>query len=131
MARYAAHMTKAELCWTLAQEQYEKSGTPFICMNLTMYTVGHLVEAMLAREGRHPVSPPRGVPHGDRDMLLRKVLIGRGKLESEWGDRYSELVAQRDTFIDGGNQDRAFIERYMALARPFIDRLHVLTTQTL
>jgi hypothetical protein len=70
------------------------------------------------------------VPHADRDALLRKVLIGRGRLEQKWADCYAELVARRDTFVDGGLQDRAFVERYMALARPFIERLQALASLT-
>jgi hypothetical protein len=112
--------------WRLAEQKFRSGATPFLCMNLIMYTVGHLIEAALADYGRHPSSPPRGVPHADRDTLLRKVLIGNGRLEPEWGDQYAELVAQRDTFIDGGIQDRAFVERYMGLARPFVARLQTL-----
>jgi hypothetical protein len=123
MARREEHLSKADIFWNLAQTKVRKEATPFLCMNLIMYTVGHLIEALLAEHGRHPSSPPRGVPHGDRDVLLRKVLIGNGRLEPEWGDRYSELVARRDTFIDGGTQDRVFVESYMALARPFIARM--------
>ena len=80
----------------------------------------------MADEGRHPSSPPRGVPHGDREALLRKVLVGTGRLEKMWADRYAELVSRRDTFIDGGMQDRAFVEEYMILAEPFIRRLQEL-----
>jgi hypothetical protein len=126
MAQREDHLAKAEMFWRLAQEKFRSGATPFLCMNLIMYTVGHLIEAALAEHGRHPSSPPRGVPHADRDTLLRKALIGNGRLEAEWGDRYAELVARRDTFIDGGTQDRAFVESYMALARPFITRLQTL-----
>jgi hypothetical protein len=128
MARREDHLTKSKMFWALAQEKYQNGATPFLCMNLIMYTVGHLIEASLAEFGRHPSSPPRGVPHGDRDALLRKVLIGNGRLEPEWGERYAELVSRRDTFIDGGVQDRAFLESYMALARPLVERLQMLTT---
>jgi hypothetical protein len=123
MATRKEHLAKYDLFWKLAQEKYRQGATPFLCMNLIMYTVGHLIEALLAEEGRHPSSPPRGVPHGDRETLLRKVLIGRGRLEEMWADRYAELVARRDTFIDGGMQDRAFVQGYMKLAEPFIQRL--------
>lgn len=127
MARREDHIAKSKMFWTLAEDKYRQGATPFICMNLIMYTVGHLIEALLAEAGRHPSSPPRGVPHGDREALLRKCLIASGRLDAVWAERYVELVAQRDTFIDGGVQDRAFVERYMALARPFIERLHTLT----
>jgi hypothetical protein len=123
MASRKDHLAKYDLFWKLAQEKSRQGATPFLCMNLIMYTVGHLIEALLAEEGRHPSSPPRGVPHGDRETLLRKVLVGRGRLEEMWADRYAELVAPRDTFIDGGMQDRAFVEEYMQLAEPFIKRL--------
>jgi hypothetical protein len=126
MATRKDHLVKHELFWKLAQEKYRQGATPFLCMNLIMYTVGHLIEALLAEEGRHPSSPPRGVPHGDRETLLRKVLIGRGRLEEMWAERYAELVARRDTFIDGGMQDRAFVQEYMKLAEPFIQRLQKL-----
>ncbi len=126
MAQREEHVSKADLFWHLAEEKFRAGATPFLCMNLIMYTVGHLIEAALAEYGRHPSSPPRGVPHADRDTLLRKVLIGNGRIEPEWGDRYAELVARRDTFIDGGTQDRAFVESYMALAQPFVARLKTL-----
>ena|SRR5271166_5868356 len=126
MATRKDHIAKYELFWKLAQQKYLEGATPFLCMNLIMYTVGHLIEAALAEDGRHPSSPPRGVPHSDREGLLRKFLIGRGRLEETWADRYVELVSRRDTFIDGGIQDRAFVERYMELAAPFIKRLQVL-----
>jgi hypothetical protein len=127
MSRREDHLTKAEMFWSLAQEKYRQEATPFLCMNLIMYTVGHLIEALLAEAGRHPSSPPRGVPHADRESLLRKSLIASGRLEDSWADCYVDLVAQRDTFIDGGLQDRAFVDRYMELARPFIKRLQMLT----
>lgn len=123
MAKRSEHLAKAELFWDLAGKKYEAGATPFLCMNLIMYTVGHLIEALLAEAGRHPSSPPRGVPHADRYALLRSCLIGRGRLEERWADCYGELVSQRDTFIDGGLQDRAFVERYMRLARPFVECL--------
>ena len=129
MARREDHIVKYKLFWKLAQEKYRQGATPFICMNLIMYTVGHLIEALLAEEGRHPSSPPRGVPHADREVLLCRRLIGGGRLEEVWADRYAELVSRRDTFIDGGVQDRAFVEQYMSLARPFIERLQTLANQ--
>jgi hypothetical protein len=127
MAKQAQHAEKAALFWKLAQEQYKQQATPFICMNLIMYTVGHLIESVLAEQGRHPGSPVRGVPHADRGALLRRYLVGEGKLDEANADCYGELVAQRDTFIDGGIQDRAFVERYMALAQPLIARLQTLS----
>jgi uncharacterized protein (UPF0332 family) len=129
MATREQHIRKYRLFWELAQKKYREAATPFLCMNLIMYSVGHLIEALLAEEGRHPSSPPRGVPHADREALLRKVLVAKGRLEETWVECYSELVAQRDTFIDGGVQDRAFVERYMTLARPFIQRLQTLVEQ--
>mgnify|MGYP001123175783 CR=1 FL=1 len=126
MATEDQHYRKSELFWKLAQERYHERATPFLCMNLIMYTVGHLIEALLAVEGRHPGSPVRGVPHADRGVLLRKHLVREGKLSEENAERYGELVALRDTFIDGGIQDRAFLEKYMRLARPLIQRLQSL-----
>jgi hypothetical protein len=126
MATREDHIAKYELFWKLARQKHREGATPFLCMNLIMYTVGHLIEATLAEEGRHPSSPMRGVPHADREVLLRKVLVGKGRLEEAWADRYGELVSRRDTFIDGGVQDRAFVEEYMELAAPFIKRLQVL-----
>lgn len=126
MAKQNQHADKATLFWKLAQEQYREQATPFLCMNLIMYTVGHLIESLLAAQGRHPGSPVRGVPHADRGALLRRYLIGEGMLKEADADCYGELVAQRDTFIDGGIQDRAFVEMYMAMARPLIDRLQTL-----
>jgi hypothetical protein len=127
MARREDHMAKAGLFWSLAQEKLRSEATPFLCMNLIMYTVGHLIEALLAEVGRHPSSPPRGVPHGDRGALLRTCLVGKNRLDPSWADCYAEIVNQRDTFIDGGVQDRTFIEGYMALARPFIEHLQEMT----
>jgi hypothetical protein len=126
MATREQHIGKYRLFWELAQNKYRDGATPFLCVNLIMYTVGHLIEALLAEEGRHPSSPPRGVPHADREALLRKILVARGRLEEHWAGCYAELVARRDTFIDGGVQDRAFVEKYLALARPFIRRLEAL-----
>ena len=127
MATRAQHVTKSELFWKLAQEKYQEQATPFLCMNMIMYTLGHLIEAMLAEKGRHPGSPVRGVPHGDRGVLLRKYLISESKLSNADAECYADLVADRDTFIDGGVQDRAFVEQYMARAKPLIQRLHNLT----
>lgn len=129
MAKQQTHNEKAALCWKLAREQYDAKATPFICMNLIMYTTGHLIEGLLAAQGRHPGSPVRGVPHADRGVLMRKYLVGEGKLDEASADCYGEMVAQRDTFIDGGIQNRAFVERYMALAKPLITRLQSLSAQ--
>lgn len=130
MATQKQHNEKSEMFWKLAQDHYNRKTTPFICMNLLMYTVGHLVEGLLAAQGRHPGSPVRGVPHGDRGALLRKHLVGKGMLTEADADCYGEMVAQRDTFIDGGVQDRAFIEKYMALSRPLVERLQNLTARS-
>lgn len=130
MATQYQHNGKSEMFWELAQDHYKQQTTPFICMNLVMYTVGHLVEGLLAAQGRHPGSPVRGVPHGDRGALFRKHLVGNGMLTEADVDIYGEMVAQRDTFIDGGVQDRAFIEKYMALAQPLISRLQALTARS-
>lgn len=127
MATQKQHAKKSEAFWKLAQAHYEQRSTPFICMNLLMYTIGHLIEGLLAKESRHPGSPVRGVPHADRGVLLRKHLVGDGRLTDADADCYAEIVALRDTFIDGGTQDRAFIEAYYALARPFISRLQALS----
>ena len=129
MATQSQHYEKAKMFWKLAQEHYRQQTTPFICMNLLMYTAGHLIEALLAAQGRHPGSPVRGVPHGDRGALMRKHLVGKDMLSEADADCYGEMVAQRDTFIDGGIQDRAFIEKYMALAQPLILRLQTLTAK--
>ena len=129
MATQNQHNKKSEMFWSLAQDHYDRKSTPFICMNLLMYTVGHLVEGLLAAQGRHPGAPVRGVPHGDRGALLRKYLVRDGMLTEADADCYGEMVAQRDTFIDGGVQDRAFIEKYMALSRPLIERLQDLTAR--
>lgn len=126
MARYAQHAEKADMFWRLAQKHCRQEGTPFLGMNLVMYTVGHLVEALLAREGRHPGSPVRGVPHGDRGALLRACLVRDGGLTEADSVCYGKLVADRDTFIDGGIQDRIFLDNYLATAQPLIDRLRKL-----
>lgn len=130
MATEKQHYQKSEMFWKLAQDHYKRQATPFICMNLVMYTVGHFIEGLLAAQGRHPGSPVRGVPHGDRGALLRKHLIGNGMLTEADADCYGEMVAQRDTFIDGGIQDRAFIEKYMAMAQPLVLRLQTIAAQS-
>ncbi len=130
MATQNQHDDKSKMFWRLAQDHYEKGTTPFLCMNLIMYTVGHLIEGLLAARGRHPGAPVRGVPHADRGALLRKHLVGEGLLTDADADRYGEMVVLRDTFIDGGTQDRPFIESYMALARPLIDRLQAVAARS-
>jgi len=125
VAQYDQHAAKAEMFWKVAQKRC-RQGTPFLAMNLIMYTVGHLIEALLAREGRHPGSPVRGVPHGDRGALLRACLVRDGGLTDADAACYGKLVADRDTFIDGGIQDRKFLDSYLATARPLIARLQEL-----
>lgn len=123
MAQFDVHVQKAEMFWELAQKHYAGSGIPFLCINLAMYAVGHYVEALLARQHRHPSSPPRGVPHGDRESMLRKYLVAKDIVSASWADHYSELSASRDTFIDGGIPDRRLAEEYMVLATPLVTYL--------
>lgn len=130
MAQYRQHAQKAEMFWDLAQKRYAEKGTPFLCMNLIMYTVGHLLEALLAKEGRHPGSPVRGVPHADRGALMRSYLVGEGKLTDADAACYFRLVGDRDTFIDGGIQTRPFVEAYLSTARPLINRLQALVARS-
>jgi len=118
MAKYDAHVQKAEMFWELAQKHHAEGGIPFMCINLAMYAVGHYVEALLARLRRHPSSPPRGVPHGDREAMLRKYLVAQNIVSASWADHYSELSARRDTFIDGGIPDQRAAAEYLALATP-------------
>lgn len=120
MAQYDVHVQKAEMFWDLAQRQYAVGGIPFICINLAMYAVGHYVEALLARQHRHPSSPPRGVPHGDREAMLRKYLVTNNVVAANWADSYSELSGRRDTFIDGGIPNRKAAAEYMDLATPLV-----------
>lgn len=123
MASQAAHEAKADLCWQLANEYVREKREPFLCMNLIMYSVGHLIETLLAAQLKHPSSPPRGVPHGDREAQMRKHLVGKNVLPGTAADTYAELVAIRDTFVDGGIQTRAFIDHYMRLAQPLVEEL--------
>jgi hypothetical protein len=120
------HQQKAELCWRLARQYYAEKRTAFLCMNLVLYTAGHLIEAALALQDKHPSAPPRGVPHADRETQMRRHLVGRRWLEPEAAETYAELVATRHTFAEGGIQDRRFIERYMTLAEPLVQRLQAL-----
>lgn len=123
MAQFDVHAQKAEMFWDLAQKHYGRVGLPFITINLAMYAVGHFVEALLARQLRHPSSPARGVPHGDREAMLRKYLVPQNIVGARWADHYSELSARRDTFIDGGAPDRGSAAEYMALAAPLVSYL--------
>jgi hypothetical protein len=123
MAQYDVHLQKGEMFWDLAQKHYGRAGLPFITINLAMYALGHLVEALLARQLRHPSSPARGVPHGDREAMLRKYLVPPGIVAANWADHYSELSARRDTFIDGGVPDQRSAAEYMALAASVISYL--------
>src|SRR3990172_4782962 len=123
MASLEVHREKAVLCWKLANQLYAEKRDEFLCMNLIMYTVGHLIEAALAIQHKHPSSPPRGVPHADREVQMRRHLVGRQWLEPEAADTYAELVALRNTFADDGIQDRPFMEHYMELAEPLVKRL--------
>jgi hypothetical protein len=123
MATLDIHRAKAELCWGLARQYCDEQRHPFLCMNLIMYAVGHWIEAALALQDKHPSAPPRGVPHADRETQMRKHLVGRQWIEAEAADAYAELVATRHTFAEGGIQDRAFVERYLARAEPLVRRL--------
>ena len=120
MAERSVHVEKAELCWKLANQWHAGKRTEFICINLVMYTVGHLIEALLAEENRHPACAARGVPHGDRDVLMRKYLVGGKRIEPQWADRYADLVSRRDTFIEGGLPSRQAVEAYMRLGEPLV-----------
>lgn len=123
MAQHHVHLGKAGMFWQMAQKKFAAGVTPFVCINLVMYAVGHYIEALLARQNRHPSSPPRGVPHADREVMLRKYLVARNIVAEKWADVYSELVGRRDTFIEGGVPDRRSVEEYMALAAPLIEYL--------
>jgi len=129
MAVATVHRQKADLCWKLAQLLYEEKRDEFLCMNLIFYTVLHLIELALAERDKHPAAQPRGVPHADREVQMRKHLVSKQLLESDMADIYTELYSTRHTFAEGGIQDRPFIERYMGLARPLIDRLEALNKQ--
>jgi hypothetical protein len=126
MAIATVHRQKADLCWKLAQQLYAEKRDPFLCMNLIFYTVLHALEEALAVRRKHPAAQPRGVPHADRDVQVRKHLVGKQVLEPEMADIYTELYSIRHTFAEEGIQDQAFIEHYMGLARPLIARLEVL-----
>src|SRR5262245_47112994 len=93
MASQAAHEAKADFCWQLANEYVREKREPFLCMNLIMYSIGHLIETLLAAQLKHPSSPPRGVPHGDREAQMRKHLVGKNVLPGAAADTYAELVA--------------------------------------
>lgn len=123
MAERSVHVEKAELCWKLANQWVTGKRTEFLCINLVIYTVGHLIEALLAEENRHPACAARGVPHGDRDVLMRKYLVGGKRIEPQWADCYADLVSRRDTFIEGGLPSRQAVETYMRLAEPLVTLL--------
>ncbi len=117
------HVVKAEQCWALAQQYHAGKREEFLCVNLIVYAVGHWIEAALALQHKHPSAPARGVPHADREVLMRKFLVGAKWIEPEAADTYAELVAMRHTFADDGVQDRAFIEQYVRIAEPLVERL--------
>lgn len=123
MAIRSLHLEKAQMFWDLAGNWHRDKRTEFMCINLVMYAVGHLIEAVLAEDNRHPGCAARGVPHGDRDVLMRRYLVGGKRLEAVWADTYSELVSRRDTFIDGGPPTRQAVENYRKLAEPLVVRL--------
>ena len=126
MAVPAVHAQKAELCWRLARQLYSEKRDEFLCMNLIFYTVLHLIEQALAIHHKHPAAAPRGVPHADRELQMRRHLVGKKLLEPELADIYTELFSVRHTFAEEGIQTRAFIEHYMELARPLIEGLETL-----
>lgn len=123
MAQRHIHVEKAELFWRLAKEWHSAKRSEFLCINFVMYTVGHLIEALLAEEGRHPSSAPRGVPHGDRDILMRKHLVGTKRIDAKWAETYGDLVGRRDTFIEGGLPTREAADAYMRQAEPLVTLL--------
>lgn len=124
MAQLQVHVEKADMFWRLAQTKFEAKATPFICMNLVMYTIGHLIEALLARQNRHPGSPPRGVMHASREAMLRKNLVSTKIVEEKWANSYTELHDSRDTFLDGGITGREFLDEYMRQAKPLVAYLY-------
>ena len=130
MAQEQVHLQKAALFWQLAERKFEAHATPFLCVNLAMYTVGHLIEALLARQSRHPASQPKGVPHGDRDAMLRKLLVPQKIVAEEWANCYSELVGRRDTFIEGGIPQRSAVTEFMSLAAPMVTYLYARLSST-
>lgn len=125
MATVTVHQKKAELCWKLAEQLFTEKRDEFLCMNLIFYTVGHLIEAGLAIQHRHPTSPPRGVPHADRGAKFRKCWVGNKWLDAADADTYDELndIRHAFTFADDGIPDRAFMEHFMTTAKPFIERM--------
>lgn len=123
MADRNLHLQKAQLFWGLADKWHRAKRTEFMCINLIMYAVGHLIEAVLAEENRHPTCAARGVPHGDRDLLMHKYLVGNKRMEVAWADTYADLVSRRDTFIVGGLPTRKAVDDYMKLAEPLVHRL--------
>jgi hypothetical protein len=126
MAVPAVHAQKAELCWGLAKQLYSEKRDEFLCMNLIFYTVLHLIEQVLAVQHKHPAAQPRGVPHADREVQMRRHLVGKELLEPKIADLYTELFSIRHTFAEEGIQNRPFIEHYMSLAQPLIEGLQAL-----
>ncbi len=114
---------------SLLRKHMENNGHPFLTINLAMYTVGHLLEALLAQEGRHPGAPVRGVPHADRGVLLKSVLVQRDLLEQADASAYDQLVLDRDTFIEGGIPDHGKLSAYLDNAKPLIAKLRVLVNK--
>jgi hypothetical protein len=123
------HHRKAELCWKLAKQLYAEGRDEFLCMNLIFYAAAHLIEEALAIHHKHPSAQPRGVPHADREVQLRRHLVGKQLLESDIADLYTELFSIRHTFAEEGIQNRSFIEHYMKLGRPLVERLETLVKQ--
>jgi hypothetical protein len=123
------HRRKADISWELATKLYDERRDEFLCMNLIFYTALHLLEEVLAIHHKHPAAQPRGVPHADREAQVRRHLVGKQILEPEMADIYTEMFSIRHTFAEEGIQTRSFIEHYMKLARPLIDRLRILTQQ--
>lgn len=125
MATAAVHQEKADEFWKLAQQLYAERRDEFLCLNLAFYTLAHLIEAGLAIQHKHPTSPPRGVPHADRGAKFRKYWVGNKWVEAEYADTYDELneIRHAYTFADDGIPDRDFMEHFMAIAKPFIERL--------
>lgn len=125
MATVSVHQRKADLCWELAEQLFAEKRNEFLCINLVFYTIGHLIEAGLAIQHKHPTSPPRGVPHADRGAKFRKCWVQSKWLEAEAADIYDELNDFRHayTFADDGIPNRDIMEQYMKIARPLVERL--------
>lgn len=129
MASYSVHAEKAEMFESLSRKHIASNGNPFLTVNLVMYTVGHLIEALLAKRGRHPGAPARGVPHADRGALMKSVLIAEGLLDNKDAEIYGKLVMDRDTFIEGGIPDQDRLQAYVKTAEPLIATLRNLVNK--